>query len=174
MSLDPLFLTAAAGIGLAAAPVLWTGARKRHDDRAERAFRTALRLLAGAAVLTLLLAAVATFRWADQTVGGSTLAGAGAAPPDRPPLLSFLLLLVPAALVLAFARRRRSEVRSRLDIPPHTDLESGSPLRLVGAHVVRVPGPRLPAGDRLLGEAVPAGGCERPDADRRVDPHPVG
>jgi hypothetical protein len=172
MSLDPLFLTAAAGIGLAAAPVLWTGARKRRDDRAERSFRTALRLLAGSVVLALLLAAAATFRWADETVGGSTLVG-GAAPPDHPPLLAFLLLLVPAGLVLAFALRRRSEVRSRLDIPSHAELEPGTTLRLVGAHVVRVPGPRVPAGDRLLGETVPAGGRERPDAERRVDAHPV-
>ncbi|MEZ0066954.1 hypothetical protein ABIA32_002967 [Streptacidiphilus sp. MAP12-20] len=172
MSLDPLFLTAATGVGLAAALVLWTGARTRgggHPVRADRAFRAALRLLTGALVLALLLAAVATFRWADATMGVTTPAGVGAAAPTRPPLLAFLLLLLSAAPVLAFALRRRSDARSHLDVRPHTDLERRSALRSVGAHAVRIPRPRVPAGDRLLAETVPAGRRGRPDAGQRID-----
>ena len=64
MSLDPLCLAAAATVGPAAGLVLLTSSRAFSA----RAFLAARRLLRAA----LLLAAIATFRWSDATMGAST------------------------------------------------------------------------------------------------------
>ncbi|WP_370112164.1 hypothetical protein [Streptacidiphilus sp. MAP12-33] len=159
MSLDPLFVTAAVGVGPAAALVLWTGSRGRHSARA---FRTARRLLLGALVLALLLAAVATFRWSHATMGAT----APNASPTRPPLVGFLLLAALAALALVTATSRlRIRRRAALEEPPR--------LGLVDQHAVPVPGPRAPAGGAVVPPAVPAGCRERSAADRRVGAGPV-
>ncbi|WP_236047138.1 hypothetical protein [Streptacidiphilus fuscans] len=170
--IDPLFLTSAAAVGLAGARVLWTALRAAPrrpghgvSTDGKRTVRSAIRLLLGALIFALVLAAVATFRWSDATITGGATGDASFWPP---PLLAFLSLPATALPVLVIGLRCRSGRRSRLDIRPHTDLEQRSVVRLVMAHGVRVPRPRVPAGDALRPEAVPSGCGDRPDDQRHA------
>ncbi|WP_244904204.1 hypothetical protein [Streptacidiphilus jiangxiensis] len=171
MSLDPLFVAAAVGVGPAAGLVLWTSSGARHSARA---FRAARRLLLGALLLALLLAAIATFRWSHATMGTTASeASPAASPAARPPLAGFVVLAALAWLALAVALRRRSDGRSRLGIRRRAHLEERPPLGLVGHHAVPVPGARVPAGSAVVPPAVPTGCRERPPADHRVGAEPA-
>jgi hypothetical protein len=169
MSLDPLFVAAVVCVGPAAGLVLWTSSRARHSARA---FRAARRLLLGALLLALLLAAIATFRWSHATMG-ATAPTPGASPAARPPLAGFVVLAALAWLALAVALRRRSDGRSRLGIRRRARLEERPPLGLVGHHAVPVPGARVPAGSAVVPPTVSAGCRERPSADHRVGAEPA-
>ncbi|WP_370068583.1 hypothetical protein [Streptacidiphilus sp. MAP5-3] len=162
---DPFFLASATAVGLAGARVLWTSLRTAPR---QRAVRGAIRLLLGALFFALALATVATFRWSDATITGSATPSGASAPFWPPPLLAFLSLAATALPVLVIGLRRRSDRRSRLDIRPHTDLERRSGVRLVMPHGVRVPDPRVPAGDALRAETVPPGRDDRPSGQRHV------
>jgi hypothetical protein len=177
MSLDPLFVAAAVTVGPAAGLVLLTSSRTRYSARA---FLTARRLLSAALVLALLLAAVATFRWSDATMGATTpsLPGAPAPSTGGPPLAGFLTLAALAGIAQAVALRRRSAAASRLGIRRRGRLEPGTPLGLVGGHALPVPGPRGPAGGAVVAPAVPTGcrgpAADQPGAEQRVAEQPPG
>jgi hypothetical protein len=159
MSLDPLFVAAVVTVGPAAGLVLWTGFRTRYSART---FLAARRLLGGSLLLTLLLAAVATFRWSDAMMGTSTiLPGASAPATGLPPLGRFVALATLAGIAQVVALRRRSAAASRLGIRRRARLEQRAPLGLVGGHALPVPGPRGAAGDAVVTPAVPGGCRER-------------
>ncbi|WP_243638967.1 hypothetical protein [Streptacidiphilus pinicola] len=172
MSLDPLCLAAAATVGPAAGLVLLTSSCARFSARA---FLAARRLLRASLLLALLLAAIATFRWSDATMGASTSLPGPPAPtaPGRPPLVGFLVLAVVAWAARAVALRRRGGVASRLGIRRRRRLEQRAPLGLVGGHALPVPGARRAAGGPVVAPPVPTGCRERRAADRRVGAEPV-